>query len=81
MTVSPVSFFLLIRLCVCIIVVFITLYYTVATARLQQGAYMVREEDEVQTICVILEGLREINLTLTLSTLSLPQSAQGICEV
>ena len=48
---------------------------TVATAGLQQSAYTVREEDGIQRVCIFMTGMREIDLSLALSTI--PQTASG----
>ena len=48
---------------------------TVATAGLQQSAYTVREEDGIQRVCIFMTGMREIDLSLILSTI--PQTASG----
>ena len=46
-----------------------------ATVGLQQAAYIVREAEGVQSVCVTMTGMREIDLRLAFSTQAL--TAQG----
>ena len=46
-----------------------------ATVGIQQAAYTVREAEGVQSVCVTMTGMREIDLRLAFSTQAL--TAQG----
>ena len=39
-----------------------------ATVGIQQAAYTVREAEGVQSVCMTMTGMREINLSLAFST-------------
>ena len=46
-----------------------------ATVGIQQAAYTVREAEGVQSVCMTMTGMREIDLSLAFSTQAL--TAQG----